>query len=64
MQSYKLDFTRTYFGGCNVASRNSSIFGTSVRTSPSNKINGGFVPGAMSASSFGLLTKEYLNKLK
>ena len=45
----------TYFGGLNVDSRNSSIFGTSVRTSPSNSINGGFVPGAISASSFGLL---------
>ena len=36
-------------------SRNSSILGMSVNTSPSKSTNGGFVPGAMSASSLGLV---------
>lgn len=50
-----MSYSHTYFGGQSVDSMYSSIFGTSVKTSPSNRMKGGFVPGAISANSLGLL---------
>ena len=52
----------TYFGGWSWASRNSTILGGSVTTSLSKRINGVEVPGAISASSFGLLKYSIRNR--
>lgn len=44
-----------YRGGASFSSKNSSILLTSVLTSPSNVMKGGFVPGARFCRSAGFL---------
>lgn len=48
-------FEEAYLGGANFSSKNSSILFTSVLTSPSKVIKGGFVPGARFCRSAGFL---------
>lgn len=48
-------FYEAYLGGANFSSKNSSILFTSVLTSPSKVIKGGFVPGARFCRSAGFL---------
>jgi len=47
-----------YRGGASFSSKNSSILLTSVLTSPSNVMKGGFVPGARFCRSAGFLEVE------